>query len=253
MRIDKNKIVPVMGILGWEKKSNDTLAQLDSLPGNIAHPDTFSFPVVYKEVSGACYQSIVVKPDNDVLQEMIKAARLLEKEGVKAIVGNCGFDSLFQNQLAQSVNIPVFTSSLLLVPMVSRFWGMSSKIGIITADKPYLTKQHLNAVGITDDIHVCIYGIEQTSEFNKIRSNPHATVDVAKFEQQVLTVVQKMLGENPMVRAIVLECTDLPPFASAIRNAFGLPVFDITTLAYMVFEAVSGNRWPDSQNLNLLE
>ena len=53
MKINNKK--PVMGILGWEKKSNDTLAQLDTIPGNIAHPDTFNFPVIYKEVSGACY------------------------------------------------------------------------------------------------------------------------------------------------------------------------------------------------------
>jgi len=32
------------------------------------------------------------------------------------------------------------------------------------------------------------------------------------------------------VRAIVLECTNLPPYADAVRDATGLPVHDITTL-----------------------
>ena len=241
MKINNKK--SIIGILGWEKKSNDTLAQLDAIPGNIAHPDTFSFPVIYKEVSGACYQTIVVKPDNDVLDEMVKTARELEKEGVKAIMGNCGFDSLFQKQLAQAVKIPIFTSSLLLVPMINHFLNNSQKIGIITADKPYLTDQHLKAVSITDDIDLCIYGIEKISELIKIRSNPYAIVNVTKFEKQVLSVVKNMVMNNPMIGAIVLECTDLPPFSAAIRRSTGLPVFDIVTLAYMVFEAVAGNRW----------
>ncbi len=243
-----SKIAPIVGILGWDKKSNDTLEQLESIPGNISHPDTFSFPVMYKEVPGACYQTVVVNPDKDVLDEMIKTARMMEQAGVHAIMGNCGFDALFQCDLAKAVHIPVFTSSLLLAPLVYRMFGTDQTIGIITADKPFLTKKHLQAVGITDEIPICIKGLDKTDEFQKIRSDINATLDVGKLEKQVLHLAEEMVrGHTPIV-AIVLECTDLPPFAAAIRKSTGLPVFDIVTLAHMVYEAISGNRWLHSSN-----
>ena len=34
----------------------------------------------------------------------------------------------------------------------------------------------------------------------------------------------------PEIAAIVLECTNMPPYADAVRAATGLPVHDITTL-----------------------
>lgn len=239
----EDKIAPVIGILGWDKKSNDTLAQLESIPGNISHPSTFSFPVMYKEVPGACYQTVVVNPDKDVLDTMIKTARMLEEAGVHAIMGNCGFDALFQKDLAEAVDVPVFTSSLLLVPLVYRMFGTARNIGIITADKPFLTKEHLQAVGITDEIPICIKGLDKTEEFLKIRSDINATLDVGKLEKEVLHLAEELVREPTQIVAIVLECTDLPPFAAAIRKSTGLPVFDIVTLAHMVYEAISGNRW----------
>ncbi|MBD3287724.1 aspartate/glutamate racemase family protein [candidate division KSB1 bacterium] len=239
----EGKTVPVVGILGWDKKSNDTLAQLESIPGNISHPDTFSFPVMYKEVPGACYQTVVVNPDKGVQDAMIKSARMLEEAGVHAIMGNCGFDALFQKDLAEAVRVPVFTSSLLLVPLVYRMFAKARNIGIITADKPFLTKEHLQAVGITDEIPIRISGLDKTEEFQKIRSDINATLDVEKLEKEVLHLAEELVREPTQIVAIVLECTDLPPFAAAIRKSTGVPVFDIVTLAYMVYEAISGNRW----------
>jgi len=244
--------LPIIGILGWEKKTNDTLAQLESIPGNVAHPDTFSFPVVYEEVMGACYQTVIVEPNTNVLKEMIKTAQMMEKEGVQAIMGNCGFDALFQRELVEAVNVPVFTSSLLLVPLVHRLFGVNQKIGIITADRPYLTEKHLQAVGITTEIPVCIGGIEGTTEFTKIRSDPSATVDVNELKREVLVVSHQLVQENKPVGAIVLECTDLPPFAASIRRSLNIPIFDIVTLAHLVYESIAGNRWsyfPNVENL----
>jgi Asp/Glu/hydantoin racemase len=43
---------------------------------------------------------------------------------------------------------------------------------------------------------------------------------------------------HPEVGAIVLECTNMPPYAAPIREATGLPVFDITTLIRLVHAAL---------------
>jgi len=39
---------------------------------------------------------------------------------------------------------------------------------------------------------------------------------------------------------LVLECTDLPPFALDIRRATGLPILDIVTLVTYVHHTLAG-------------
>ena len=235
--------VPIIGILGWEAGHEDTLGQLEQIPGNIAHPDTFSFPVLYKRVKGAYYQTVVVHPRTEVLVAMIEASKEIEREGVIAIMTSCGFNAIFQRELANAVNVPVFASSLIQVPLVYQMLSKGQKVGIITADSPCLTQEHLRAVGITEETPVCILGIEDTEEFSRIRADPKAVLDVGKFEREVVEVANRLVKREENTGAIVLECTDLPPFAAAIRRAVGLPVFDIVTLAYMVYESLVGNRW----------
>ena len=39
-----------------------------------------------------------------------------------------------------------------------------------------------------------------------------------------------MVSRHPDIGAIVLECTNMPPYAFALREALGLPVYDIYSL-----------------------
>jgi Asp/Glu/hydantoin racemase len=48
-----------------------------------------------------------------------------------------------------------------------------------------------------------------------------------------------MLEAHPEIGAIVLECTNMPPYRADIQAATGVPVFDITTLVRMLHDAVS--------------
>lgn len=235
---------PVLGVLGWEAGNEDTLPQLEQIPGDIAHPGTFRFPILYRRVPGAYYETVVVRPDERVLAAMIEAAHELERAGVGAITTACGFNALFQHELADAVGVPLFASSLIQVPLVLRMLRTGEAVGILTADAPYLTAAHLQAVGVDDVAAVMVRGVEETGEFRKIRADPKASLDVGQFQDQVVTVARALLADHPQVRAFVLECTDLPPFAAAIRRATGLPVFDIVTLAHMVVEALAGDRWP---------
>ncbi len=234
---------PVIGILGWEAGHEDTLSQLEQMPGNVAHPNTFDFPTRYKRVAGAYYQTVVVQPDASVLAAMIQAARELESEGVAAILTSCGFNALFQRELAAAVTVPVFSSSLLQVPLVHHTLQPGQKVGILTADRACLTAAHLRGAGITEAMPVSIRGIEDTEEFSRIRADPRAVLDAGKFEREVVQVARQLVEEDERVGAIVLECTDLPPCAAAIRRAVGRPVFDLVTLAHMVYESLAGDRW----------
>jgi len=237
---------PVLGILGWEEGNDDTLKQLESLSGNIAHPGTFEFPVRYLRVEGAFFETVVVRPSPVVRDAMIEAARELERDGVRAIATGCGFNALFQRELADCVAVPVFASSLLQVPMVHRMLRKDQSIGIVTADGSLLSAAHLESVGITPEIPHTIAGIEGSGEFSKIRNDPRAELDGEKMEREIVEVALTLVGAHPETGAIVLECTDLPPFAAAIRRATGLPVFDIVTMACWVVDSVVGDRWRTS-------
>ena len=54
-----------------------------------------------------------------------------------------------------------------------------------------------------------------------------ATWDVAAAEQDILDAGATLLREYSDIGAILLECTNMVPYARALRDRFGLPVYDI--------------------------
>lgn len=235
--------LPVIGMLCWEA-GEQSLAELGTIPGNIGHVETFRYPIERFHIKGANYQTVVEHPNNEILARMIEAAKTMELAGIKAITTDCGFNAFFQKELASAVAIPIFTSSLLQLPMIYQMLGQGQQIGIITADKKHLTRTHLEAVGISNAIPVCIMGMENTEEFAKARdAAPGVKIDARKFIQEIVDVAKKLVKENQNVGAIVVECTDLPPASAAIRKILGLPVFDIVTLMNMVHESLTEPGW----------
>jgi Asp/Glu/hydantoin racemase len=52
------------------------------------------------------------------------------------------------------------------------------------------------------------------------------------------------VAAHPDLGAIVLECTNMPPYAGDIRRATGLPVFDIVSLVTLVHTALAAGQSP---------
>jgi len=233
---------PSIGMLRWDG-TGSALAQLEVLPGNVVHPQTFAFPVLHRRVPGANFRTVVSHPDPRVLEASILAARELEAEGVRAITTSCGFNVIFQEELSGAVSVPVFTSSLLQVPMVSAMLRDDQAVGILTADAPSLTSRHLGKAGIGPGVPARIAGIGDRGEFARVRDDPGAALDGERFVGEVLEHARELVRCHPEVGAFVLECTDLPPASAEIRRVTGLPVFDIVTLVNMVHEALSGAGW----------
>ena len=227
-----------IGVLAWDGKSDDTLSQLELMPGNMLNPTTFDFPLRIARVKGADYKTIVENPDTVVLGNMIEEAKKLAIKGAKAITTSCGFNAFFQKELAATVDIPVFASSLIQIPMVHSSLKPEQAIGVITAEKRHLTRWHFANTGIPAYIPLCVADIANVEEFAKLRDTPDVDFDPKLFINQVANVAAELVKENPNIGAIVLECTDLPPCASTIREMTGLPVYDIVTLLNMVDKAI---------------
>jgi len=207
-------------------------------PGHIRNASTFRFPVMYRVVKGATARRVVKEADPELLKPFIKAAQELEQEGVMAVTASCGFLALFQNELADSVNIPVFTSSLIQIPMVYRMLRRNQTVGILTASKSTLTEAHLKAVG-AEAVPVCVAGMDDRKEFCEVViEGRRQELDTARLGQEVLAVVGGLAKDHPEMGALVIECTDLPPFAHLIQEKIHVPVFDIVTLTNMVYESL---------------
>jgi len=178
------------------------------------------------------------------LEKFIETAKALEREGVRAITTGCGFFAIYQKEASEALRVPLFSSPLLLVSMVSRMIGRKKNVGILTAGAERLKGPFLRNVGIDESIPIAIAGMDEKEEFTKTHvTQEKQTVDVKKMETEVVEVAQKLVTENPDIGALVFECSDLPPFTAAVQEAVDLPVFDFITLINMVYMAVVKKRY----------
>jgi len=214
------------------------------IPGDMGNATTFPFPVRYHRVSGAAPDLVVRRGAEGLLDAFVDAARHLEREGVGAITTNCGFLVKFQRQMAAAVRVPVFTSSLLLVPIVHRLLAPGRRVGIMTVNAPSITAEHLVGAGIAPDIPLAVVGMETEKEFTRVMLDDELELDVDAARDEHVRVARRLVSEHPDVGAIVLECTNMPPYANDIRRETGLAVFDITSLVRMAHDALASSIGP---------
>ena len=214
------------------------------IAGDMGNATTFPFPVRYHRVRGADPDLVVRRGAAGLLPALIEGAQALEREGVRAITTNCGFLITYQAQLAAAVRVPVFTSSLLLVPLVQRMLPPGQRVGIMTVNAATLTPAHLAGAGIDGTVPVAIAGMETEKEFTRVLLGDELELDVDAARDEHVRVARRLVAEHPDVGAIVLECTNMPPYAADIQRATGLPVFDIVSLVRMVHDGLAAGQPP---------
>ncbi len=199
------------------------------IPGDMGNAGTWPFPVLYRVVKGADPKRVVLNKAAGLLPNFIEAARDLVSLGAEAITTNCGFLSLFQQELAEATGVPVATSALIQVPWVQATLPPGKRVGVITVSAQSLTPRHLEAVGVPADTP--FVGTEDGQEFFRVLIlGEKDDLDVSLAAQDILEAGRRLLSRHPEVGAIVLECTNMPPYASSLRDALGVPVFDIYSL-----------------------
>ncbi|SHJ38817.1 Aspartate/glutamate racemase [Dethiosulfatibacter aminovorans DSM 17477] len=217
-------------------------SQFPRIPGEMGNAYTWDFPVLYKAVKGASPEKVVTDLTPSLIEPFVNAAKELEAEGVRAITTNCGFLAMFHNEISSAVNVPVFSSTLMMIPMVYRMLKPGKKVGVLTVNSATLTDRHFDAVGALE-IPKAIQGLQDEEEFTNMILEDRLEFDIDKAREEHVRCARKLVEENPDVGAIVLECTNMPPYAKDIQEATGLPVFDITTLVNMVHNALVKHPW----------
>jgi hypothetical protein len=208
-------------------------------PGHIKNPSSLPFPVLYAMIDGVTVPDLLNNPSPALLEPFLQGAKRLEREGVRAITGSCGFLALFQRELSAAVSVPVFASSLIQVPLAYHMAGARAPVGVLTADSRALTDRHFAGVG-AEGIPVVVEGMETAPEFSEvILQNKRTRMDTDLIAAEVMAAVDRLAARNPDMGALVLECTDLPPYAGLIQARLQIPVFDIITLATMAHNVMT--------------
>ena len=200
-------------------------ARFPRIPGDMGNATSWPFPVHYKIVRDASPDRVVRQGATGLLDAFIAAAQELEADGVDGITTNCGFLSLYQKELSEAVNVPVATSSLMQVNMVNATLAPGKRTGILTISGSTLTEDHLRAANVP--VGTPIGSTEGGSEFTRAILGNELELDVEAARADNIAAAKALISANPDLGAIVLECTNMVPYAADIQKATGLPTYSI--------------------------
>jgi len=228
---------PSLGILNLERGLLPGSTVPTPRPGSLMNAATHNFPVIAETVEGA-WAEIVIRGDPALESACIVAARRLVKRGAVAITSNCGFFIRHQEAVAASVNVPVVTSSLLLLPALLRQLPKAAKVAVLTADSTHFGQELLGIDDPAERARVVIGGTEGGELWKNELQRPPPPTDVADIEKDVAACVTRLRAAHPEIAAILFECTGFPLVAPAIRRSTKLPIWDITSLCRLTIASI---------------
>jgi hypothetical protein len=197
------------------------------IPGDMGNALTWKFPVLYKVVPGATPDRVVRRKSAGLINAFLDAAAELVQLGADGITTTCGFLSLYQREIATHVGVPVATSSLMQIPLIERILPSGRRVGVLTVSAASLGAEHMVAAGA--DPATPIVGTDGGREFTRVMVDDMPTLDAAAAERDILEAGEALVAAHPDTGAILLECTNMVPYARALSEHLRLPVFSIHT------------------------
>lgn len=215
--------------------------QFPRIPGDVGNALTWPFPVHYRMVDGATPDVIVQRDARAMRDAFIAGGQALVRMGCDGIVTNCGFLSVLQDDLAAGLGVPVASSSLMQVPLIAQTLPPGKRVGVLTIAKDSLTPDHLHAAGAPLDTPVM--GMEGRRCFHQAFLTDQSEVDFEACRLDMLDAAHDFVATHPELGAIVLECTNMVPYARDLRRITGLPIYSIYTLITWFQSALSPRRF----------
>ena len=198
--------------------------------GDAGNPKSYPCAVRIKTVKGATVDKVLSENlEERLVNSFVKAAKSLEAQRVVGITTTCGFLVRLQNKLTRVVEKPVLSSSLLQLPLILSILPKRKIVCVITADS---TKLALNKK------RVHVVGMQNMKEFKSAILGNSSTLNTKKLKEEVVAVAKRALRKNKNIGCFLLECTNLSPYAKAIKRAMGLPVFDHNTMVRWFLSAL---------------
>ena len=223
-----NSKLPVIGVIILN-------TEFPRFAGDIGNPDSFAklgFGSVYERVPVATVAKVVTGDgiDQVVAEQLLAAATRLGEADVDLVLTSCGYLGELQPELQKATKVPVVASSLTLLDFLGSVHGAETAIGVMTFDARRLKPHHLQmqspgASVIEEKRKVVIRGMESSPGFYSMIAEDQPEADFDLLKQEVIEVASTF--QQSGIAALILECTNLSPFKNEIREAAGVPVFDI--------------------------
>jgi hypothetical protein len=199
-------------------------------PGDVGNPATWRRDTLFRVVQSAGPRDVVrdaaALAQGPVFEAFAQAARELQAHGVGAITTSCGFLVLLQGRLQAVVNVPLVSSSLVLLPWLL---DTESRVGVLTIASEHLADAHLRGAGVSPGRlrDVVVQGVAPGGEFAQAILGNREQMDIERAGRDVVDAAVALHRRAPDVRTLVLECTNMPPHAQAVRDATGLRVLSL--------------------------
>lgn len=225
MNSAQKRNAPVLGVLRLDYDYPSAL-------GDIDNPDSFDYDVVYRAIPGLTFDVCQTGEISEhVKDNCIKAVQFLNEKNVSGITGDCGFMANIQDLVREHTDRPVFMSCLGRLPSILNSINSDAEVAVFTANGNSLGmfKAELDKIcGIADHSHrLQIVGCENVPGFDAVAEGRE--VDIERVSPGLVALAHDFLARHPKVKCILLECTELPPYANTLRYETGLPVYDAIT------------------------
>ncbi|SFN97029.1 hypothetical protein SAMN05216573_13514 [Bradyrhizobium sp. Rc3b] len=226
-----------LGILNLERGGPSDAMPRAPVRGHLMSSATYDFPVISESVVGA-WADLVVPGAPELEPACVAAAKRLVERGAVAISSNCGYFIRHQAAVAAAVNVPVVTSSLLLLPVLLRQLPADAKLAVVVAQPKHLSEDMLGIADPAARARVVVGGIEHSALVRNENMRPPPPTDMAEVEKDVVACTARLRESHPDIAAFLFECTAMPLSAPAVRRMTGLPVYDITTLCRITLASI---------------
>lgn len=211
------------------------------IPGDAGHGGSFPYQVRYEIVEGGFAD--LITGSAGIKDAILKAGQNLTRLGIRAIIGDCGMMSLYQDCLGKELGVLFAGSSLCLIPTVWQLIGRHGTIGIITGHSKLLGRQHLKHSGWDEDMDISIQGMEDQKHFREIVIEGGLHLNKEAMLKDVLEAGKKLREKTPGLRAVIFECSNLATYSSALAEELELPVFDTISAANLLEYGVHPPRY----------
>lgn len=213
-----------------------TVLQLDTafprLPGDVASPNSYDCPVDIVTISAATVKAVVTDhPDRTDISGFETAIDLIDAKATDddVIATSCGFLCYWQKHLASRTRLPFIASALMDLPRLTDIYGQ--RLGILTFDAHTLGKPAYQQA--LSGFNGTIAGLPPSSHLHQVISQNAVHLDRHRAEAEIIELVRTMIAETP-IDALMLECTNLPPYKAALKAEFGIEIYDILTVLHHI-------------------
>ena len=205
-----------------------SLLQLDTsfprIPGDIGSPETWRAGLDIHVVPELSVARVINSDPGATDMTAVEAA--MDRARGDILTTSCGFLCYWQDRLAARTTRPFVSSALLALPdLRGRF--ADDELAILTFNADVLTSPAfaLSLGGFAGPVA----GLAKESHLRQVIANDLPALDRQRAEDEIVRLVDGLCTAGE-VRALLLECTNLPPYKQALKARFDIEIFDILTL-----------------------